>query len=105
VGQLRLGLGQVLDYADQIMRAGRNVQAILFIEREASDVTVGADLVAALVDVFSSWQDLAKKEKRELLRSYRMRVVVIRPRRGELKVERVEIGALPSSPDELCLYK
>jgi DNA invertase Pin-like site-specific DNA recombinase len=74
-------------------------------EREAPDVTVGASLVAALVDVFSSWQDLTKVEKRELLRSYRMRVVVIRPRRGEMKVERVEIGALPSFPDELCLYK
>jgi hypothetical protein len=34
-----------------------------------------------------------------------MRVVVTRPRRGEMKVERVDIGALPSFPDELCLYK
>jgi hypothetical protein len=66
---------------------------------------VGAELVAALVDVFSSWQDLTKAEKRELLRSYRMRIVVTRPQRGEMKVERVDIGALPSFPDELCLYK
>jgi hypothetical protein len=36
-GQLRLGLGQVLDYADQIRRHGHRVQAVLAVEREPSD--------------------------------------------------------------------
>ena len=37
-GQLRLGLGQVLDYADQIMRSGRTVQPVLLVEREVVDL-------------------------------------------------------------------
>ena len=36
-GQLRLGLGQVLDYADVIRRSGRDARAVLAVEREPVD--------------------------------------------------------------------
>lgn len=37
VGQLRLGLGQVLDYADQLRRVDRKVRPVLFVERAPPD--------------------------------------------------------------------
>lgn len=36
-GQLRLGLGQVLDYADAVRRSGRDVQPFLVVEGEPTD--------------------------------------------------------------------
>jgi len=75
------------------------------LEREPAQVTVGEDVVAALVEVFCSWRDLTREEKRNLLTAYRVQMVVSLPQRREIKVVRVELGALPSFPSELRLYK
>lgn len=68
-------------------------------------IEVPADVVAELVEVFASWRDLRREDKRALLRDYRAEVVVesVGGRRSGLyRVDRVRLGVLP--PD-VWLYK
>jgi len=71
------------------------------VDRQEQPIQISAESVSALVEVFSSWGDLTRDEKRILLGDFGVRVAVQRPRRRLLHVARVEIRSL----DGLCLYK
>jgi hypothetical protein len=53
------------------------------------------------VDVFSSWRDLDRRTKRDLLRSFGIRIFITKIARGRLHVERIQIRSL----DESLIYK
>jgi hypothetical protein len=65
-------------------------------ERASAVIEVDADLVARLVDVFSSWRKLRCEEKRRLLKAFQIRVRVSRPARRVLTVDEVMIGVAGS---------
>jgi DNA invertase Pin-like site-specific DNA recombinase len=67
-------------------------------------IDIDADLVARLVDVFSSWRDLRRDEKRRLLKSFQIRVRVTRPARRVLSVDEVMVG-VAGSQHALTIYK
>ncbi|MCP5059753.1 MAG: hypothetical protein GY937_23870 [bacterium] len=71
----------------------------------ASDaIEIDSDAVAALVDVFSSWRDLRRDEKRRLLKAFGIRVAIDRIGRGKrslARVARVRVGLLR----DVVLYK
>lgn len=65
---------------------------------------VDAALVAELVDVFGSWRDLARGEKRRLLAAYRVRVALrTTKRRRAPEVDSVAVGLL--SRNGVRIYK
>jgi hypothetical protein len=64
-------------------------------------ISIDPDAVVALVDVFSSWRDLDRRTKRDLLRSFGIRIFITKIRRGQLHVERIQIRSL----DEALIYK
>ena len=62
-------------------------------------------LVEDFVEVFGSWADLRRQEKRVLLREWRIEIVASvtgRPYHRRLQIERVRAGTLPA---HLWLYK
>ena len=74
------------------------------LQREQRAIDIDPDLVTDLVEVFASWRDLRRRERRELLRSYQIRIGVTKTkvgRNGQIRIERVEIGSL----DDVCIYK
>jgi DNA invertase Pin-like site-specific DNA recombinase len=74
--------------------------------REDVAVPVDGTLVAELVDVFGSWRDLRRSEKRRLLAAYRVRVAVrTTKRKHPPEVESVAIGILGASRDGVRVFK
>ena len=71
------------------------------LEHEEEPIAVDPELVAELVDVFSSWRHLRREEKREILRAYQIRVRVSRPARRIVSVDQVVIGSL----NNLAIFK
>ncbi len=65
-------------------------------QQDDSEIVLNPELVTEIVDVFSSWSDLTHSEKRDLMRQFQMRIFVVRPERGVLKVDRLELGVFPS---------
>ncbi len=68
-------------------------------------VEIDHELVADLVEVFASWRDLKREDKRALLRDYRAEIVVETlggRRKRWLRVDRLRLGVLPP---HLWLYK
>ena len=56
------------------------------------------------MEVFTFWADLPHREKRDLLRSWQIRISVTKTesgKRGQTRPERVHIGSLPDA----WLYK
>jgi hypothetical protein len=58
-------------------------------------------VVVQVAEVFASWRFLARSDKRDLLRAYRIRIHVSRPERRILHIKRVDIGSL----GDIALYK
>ena len=69
--------------------------------RQEREIRIDPDAVVALVDVFSSWRDLDRRTKRDLLRSFGIRIFITKIGRGRLHAERIQIRSL----DEALIYK
>ena len=72
---------------------------------EGDEIEISVDLVSDLVEVFGSWSDLRREEKRSLLRDYGAEIVVAhqgKPRQSWLRVDRLRLSTFPSY---LWLYK
>lgn len=83
------------DYAALVEIAGRD---------EAAQVRVDGALVAEVVDVFGSWSELRREERRRLLAAYRVRVALrTTKRRRPPEVESIAVGLL--SRDVVRVYK
>ena len=74
------------------------------LKSQPQSVEVDPGLVAELVEVFTSWRDLPRSDKRELLSAFQIRVRVSRPKRGVLSVDQVVVG-VAGFPDSLTIYK
>ena len=64
--------------------------------RALGPVEVDHELVEDLVGVFTFWTDLLRREKRDLLRSWQIRISVTKtePRKqGQIRVERIPTGS------------
>jgi len=72
--------------------------------RALGPVEVDHELAEDLVEVFTFWADLPRREKRDLLRSWQIRISVTKTesgKRGQIRPERVHIGSL----HDVCIYK
>ena len=78
------------------------LESLLAEQEEPS--SIDSEFVTGLVDVFSSWRDLRRDEKRDLIRAYQIRIRVSRPKRGNLSVDQVVIGVL-GDRNNLTIYK
>jgi DNA invertase Pin-like site-specific DNA recombinase len=74
------------------------------LELAGAEIEVNPKLVSDLVDVFASWRDLRREEKRRLLGSFQIRVRVSRPARRVVSVDEVVIG-VAGSQHALTIYK
>jgi len=94
------------DEGDYDLRELRKREGAVEAEKAALDAlmdtqepwTPPEDLVTDLVDVFSSWSDLQRHERRSLLRDYRLEIVVEtqgEKRRRWLRVDRLRLLGLP----------
>lgn len=64
------------------------------LERQNDDIELDSDAVLEVVDVFSSWGDLGRMDKRRLLRAFQIRIAVRKAARLKIHVDRVTIGVL-----------
>lgn len=79
------------------------IEALMGVPGEEIEISI--DLVSDLVEVFGSWSDLGRDEKRSLLRDYGAEIVVDhqgKPRLSWLRVDRLHLSTFPSY---LWLYK
>jgi len=91
----------------------RKRSAALDAERASIEAQMGADeeieiddaVVGDLVDVFTSWRDLRRREKRSMLKSFGVEIVaerIGRARHGRMQIDRLRLNVLPS---HVWLYK
>lgn len=74
--------------------------------REKGRFEVDAAVVAQLAEVFASWADLQRAEKRQLLAAYRIRLMLkTTQRKHPPEVDSITIGLLGESRDDVRLYK
>jgi len=71
-------------------------------ESQEEPIEVSPAIVRDLVDVFSSWRDLGRDEKRSLLRAFRIRIRVEKRAQRRLSVASVRLGVFR---DDFSIYK
>ena len=74
--------------------------------RDTGPIELDPDVVDGLVDVFASWSDLAREEKRRLLASNRIRIrlLAVGPRKPP-EIDSITLGILGELPDSVRVYK
>lgn len=101
------GLYTASEAAKRIASVEGDIAAITeLLGRDSGPISIDPDVLHQLVEVFASWAELQRDEKRELLAANRIRIRLraVGPRRAP-EVDSITVGILGDLPDSVRVYK